>query len=74
MTVPAFLTYPDAVQKILTHLGLPVSAPAIAPAASSPQPELGFTLAGADAEPRRRDAEGDYEWGSGPRAPSGSLP
>ena len=41
MTVLAFLTDPDVVEKILRHLGLPVSAPALSPARSSP---LGFAL------------------------------
>ncbi len=67
MTVLAFLTDPDVVQKILRHLGLPTTAPALAAAGRSPQPEMGFTLAGEEAEPR--DAEGDDGEGSGPRAP-----
>ena len=44
MTVLAFLTDPDVVGRILRHLGLSTSAPALAPA-GSPQPELGFALA-----------------------------
>ena len=73
MTVLAFLTDPDVVGRILRHLGLPTTAPALASAGRSPQPELGFVLAGEDAEPGRRDAEGDGEEGSGPRAPPSGL-
>ncbi len=73
MTVLAFLTDPDVVGKILRHLGLPTTAPALASAGRSPQPELGFTLAGEDAEPGRRDAEGDDGEEPGPRAPPTGL-
>ena len=48
MVVLAFLTDPDVVQKILTHLGLPTTAPALAATRTS-QPEMGFTLAAQDA-------------------------
>jgi hypothetical protein len=41
MIVLAFLTDPAVVEKILRHLGLPLSAPALAPARSVPwQPSL----------------------------------
>ena len=40
--VLAFLTDPKAVVAILTHLGLPHHAPAVAAARSPPQAELPF--------------------------------
>jgi hypothetical protein len=41
MIVLAFLTDPELVEKILRHLGLPWSAPSLAPARSLPwQPSL----------------------------------
>ena len=43
MVVLAFLTDPEVVGKILRHLGLPCSAPFVAPA-RSPAPALGFGL------------------------------
>ena len=43
MTVLAFLSDPDVVYKILRHLGLPICAPALAPARSTTQP-LAFEL------------------------------
>ena len=43
MIVLAFLTDPEVVGKILRHLGLPCSAPFVAPA-RSPAPALGFAL------------------------------
>jgi len=43
MVVLAFLTDPDIVERMLRHLGLPFSAPALAPA-RSPRPALGFAL------------------------------
>jgi len=47
MVVLAFLTDPDVVGKILRHLGLPTSAPALAPAGSMVSQELSlFTSPG----------------------------
>ena len=43
MVVLAFLSDPEVVGKILQHLGLPTTAPALAPARSSGRP-LGFAL------------------------------
>jgi hypothetical protein len=40
MVVLAFLTDPEVVGKILRHLGLPTSAPALVPAGSMPSPQL----------------------------------
>ena len=40
MVVLAFLTDPDVVGKILKHLGLPTSAPVLAPAGSVPPAQL----------------------------------
>ena len=72
MTVLAFLTDPEVVGKILRHLGLPTSAPALAAATRAPQPDLGLELAGEEAEPR--DAEGDGGEECGPRAPPSRPP
>ena len=59
MVVLAFLTDPAVVAKILGHLGLPTTAPALAPARSSGSP-LGFELRwdGFGGEPEERDRRG----------------
>ena len=62
MVVLAYLTDPDVVGKILRHLGLPFSAPALAPARSSGRPlgipgllcMHGWARMGADFMPRDR--------------------
>jgi len=69
MTVLAFLTDPEVVQKILAHLGLPTSAPALTPA-RTPQPELGFALAGADAGSEAGESDAPLH----SRAPSDRSP
>jgi len=51
--VLALMTDPDAVGKILRRLGLPFSAPALAPARSSGRP-LGFPLSDEDSRPGMR--------------------
>jgi len=56
MVVPAFLSDPEVVQKILTHLGLPTIAPALA-VVRTPQPEIVFALPEEDA--------GRAEWSDG---------
>jgi hypothetical protein len=62
MVVLAFLTDPEVVGKILRHLGLPLSAPALTPARSSAVPSqggrsLGFALPEGDGASVR--GEGD---------------
>jgi hypothetical protein len=69
MTVLAFLSDPDVVAKILMHLGLPTSAPALA-AARAPQPELGFTLAGEAEGPAPGEGDEDPDF----RPPSDRSP
>ena len=59
MVVLAFLSHPDVVEKILRHLGLPVHAPALAPARSSGR-ALGFALPAEDAISGGGDNDG---WG-----------
>jgi hypothetical protein len=59
MVVPAFLSDPDVVGKILRHLGLPTTAPALAPARSSGGAP-GFDLPPEDAG---SDAGDDDGWG-----------
>lgn len=46
MRVIAFVQDPEVVEKILTHIGEPVSPPAILPARSPPQGEFGFDPVG----------------------------
>ena len=46
MRIIAFVQDPPVVEKILTHLGEPVSPPAILPARSPPQGEFGIDQAG----------------------------
>ena len=46
MRIIAFVQDPPVVEKILTHIGEPVSPPAILPARSPPQGEFGFDQAG----------------------------
>jgi len=55
MTILAFLSDPDVVYKILRHLGLPICAPALAPARSMAQP-LAFSLPQAT-RPARAEAD-----------------
>jgi hypothetical protein len=69
MVVLAFLSDPDVVSKILRHLGLPVSAPALAPA-RSPRGQMGFELP----QDGGRDVDGgddeENETGKGRAPPS----
>jgi hypothetical protein len=64
MVVLAFLTDPEVVGKILRHLELPTTAPALA-AARAPQPVLGFALPEEDAGP----ADGNDGGDAGPDEP-----
>ena len=61
MIVLAFLTDPEVVGKILRHLGLPVSAPLIAPARSS-GPALGFALPDEDSTSSAREEDGGRDF------------
>ena len=63
MVVLAFLTNPDILRKILGHLGLPTTAPAVTKARSSVSP-LGFDLPEPDpgsepAQPHEREMAGE---------------
>ncbi len=66
MVVLAFLSDPEVVGKILRHLGLPTTAPVLAPARSSTR-ALGFGLPGEDAVSGRE--EGDDAGGAGAPGP-----
>jgi hypothetical protein len=68
MTVLAFLSDPKVVGKILKHLGLPTTAPALL-AANSPAPALGFVLPEDDAGPAEVDDERDAGPGQPPTRP-----
>jgi hypothetical protein len=69
MVVLAFLTDPDVVAKILRHLGLSTSAPALV-AAQAPQPALGFAVAGEEEGPAPGEGDDDPDL----RAPSDRSP
>ena len=72
MVVLAFLTDPEVVTKILKHLGLPTTAPAVAKAGSSAS-SLGFELPEQDLGPDGapcRDEKGVEEDGEFVRPPS----
>jgi hypothetical protein len=69
MTVLAFLSDPQVVGKILKHLGLPTTAPALA-AANRPAPALGFVLPKNEASPAEAGDEGE----AGPGEPATRPP
>ena len=71
MVVLAFLSDPAVVSRILRHLGLPLAAPALAPARSSGEAR-GFEPFAAERSVGDGECEDDGERGSGPeRGPPG---
>jgi hypothetical protein len=75
MTVLAFLSDPEVVEKILRHLGRPTVAPALT-ASCGPAPALGFVLPQDDAGPADVGNGGDAGPGGPPtrRALEGRPP
>lgn len=68
MVVLAFLTDPEAIGKILKHLGLPATAPALAPSRSSGR-VMGFDLA----EKEAACTPDSGEWTEGSTRPRPSI-